>query len=509
MEKFDIRRFNEYRENNRLEVKKAKGGLPNSLWETYSSMANSYGGVIVLGAEENSDGSFYTTGLKDDAKLKKNFWDTINNRSKVNINLLTDASVETYDLNGDVIMVIHVPRAKREQRPVYINNDMWNGSYRRNWEGDYHCTPSEIRSMLRDEPEEAMDMQVLEDFSIADLNEETIQSYRNYHTTVKPGHVWGKLSIEEYLEKIGAAGRIKNDDELRPTAAGLLMFGEEYRIVRHFPEYFLDYREELDSTIRWIDRIQSSSGDWTGNLFDFFFRVYNKLTRDIEKPFALDGITRIEDTPVHRAIREALANCIVNADFYLPEGIVIIKKRDKIVFKNPGSIRTGKTQMLRGGISDPRNKSIMKMLNLISIGERAGSGVPDIYSIWSQKGWENPIVEEQFGPDRTTLMLSFVLKTDKKDANRNADKANHDANDANYEANHEANDANQNAKTNTIEDLILDYIYENPRITQKEIAARAGISRATVQRTMKSMINKNIVVRIGATRGYWKIEKQI
>ena len=67
MEKFDIRRFNEYRENNRLEVKKAKGGLPNSLWETYSSMANSYGGVIVLGAEENSDGSFYTTGLKDDA----------------------------------------------------------------------------------------------------------------------------------------------------------------------------------------------------------------------------------------------------------------------------------------------------------------------------------------------------------------------------------------------------------------------------------------------------------
>lgn len=106
-------------------------------------------------------------------------------------------------------------------------------------------------------------------------------------------------------------------------------------------------------------------------------------------------------------------------------------------------------------------------------------------------------------------MLSFVLKTDKKDANRNADEANHDANDANYEANHEANDANQDAKTNTIEDLILDYFYENPRITQKEIAARAGISRATFQRTMKSMINKNIVVRIGATRGYWKIEKQI
>ena len=51
------------------------------------------------------------------------------------------------------------------------------------------------------------------------------------------------------------------------------MFGEEYRIVRRFPDYFLDYREELGSTIRWTNRIQSSSGDWSGNLFDFFFRV--------------------------------------------------------------------------------------------------------------------------------------------------------------------------------------------------------------------------------------------
>ena len=49
MDNFDIRRFDQYREDNRLEVKKASGGLPNSLWETYSSMANCYGGVIILG----------------------------------------------------------------------------------------------------------------------------------------------------------------------------------------------------------------------------------------------------------------------------------------------------------------------------------------------------------------------------------------------------------------------------------------------------------------------------
>ena len=148
--------------------------------------------------------------------------------------------------------------------------------------------------------------------------------------------------------------------------------------------------------------------------------MYNKLTRDLEKPFVLDGAFRVDDTPVHRAVREALANCIVNADFYLPRGIVIINEEHRIVMQNPGSIRTGKAQMLHGGISDPRNKAIMKMLNMIAIGERAGSGVLDIYDVWAENGWEDPVVEEQYNPDRTILMLPFT----KKQAAKTSDKSN-------------------------------------------------------------------------------------
>ena len=54
---FDLSQFDEYREDNRREVKKAEGGLPVSLWDTYSSFANCYGGVIILGFKENKDGS--------------------------------------------------------------------------------------------------------------------------------------------------------------------------------------------------------------------------------------------------------------------------------------------------------------------------------------------------------------------------------------------------------------------------------------------------------------------
>ena len=105
---FDIHNFDNYKEDNCREVKSAKGGLPQSLWETYSAFANSNGGVIILGACERADGSWFTTGLKkeDTRKLIKNFWNIINDSKKVSLNLLSEKDVEIYDVNEDVVLVI-------------------------------------------------------------------------------------------------------------------------------------------------------------------------------------------------------------------------------------------------------------------------------------------------------------------------------------------------------------------------------------------------------------------
>ena len=70
--------------------------------------------------------------------------------------------------------------------------------------------------------------------------------------------------------------------------------------------------------------------------------------------------------------------------------------------------------MRLGGESDPRNKSLMKMFNLINIGERAGSGVPNIFNVWNDEGFVEPVIDERFDPDRTVLSLSFDKKQAKK-----------------------------------------------------------------------------------------------
>ena len=348
--------------------------MPTSLWDTYSSFANCYGGVIILGVAENQDGSWRTTGLRhlEKGKLLKEFWDTVNNRKKVNINLLSDEDVEVFDVGEDIVIVIYVPMARREQKPVYINDDIFGGTFRRNHEGDYHCTRLQVKSMLRDQTDNTMDMEVLDDAPLEDLNYETIQGYRNRHRTLKAGHPFERLNDAEYLRSIGAAAISKEDKKLHPTAAGMLMFGDEY----------------------------------------------NRLIRDIKVPFKTEGGNRIDDTPVHEALREALANCLINTDFYGVRGVVILKEQNRIVFENPGYSRTGKQQMRKGGVSDPRNKMLMKMFNLINIGERAGSGVPNIFNIWEDQGWMEPVIEEQFDPDRTLLILTF----DKKQAKKTSDK---------------------------------------------------------------------------------------
>lgn len=81
------------REGNRLEAKRAKGGLPHSLWETYSSFANTEGGLILLGVSEHEDHSLYITGVDDARNMAQDFWNMVHDPSKVSAVVLSDNDV--------------------------------------------------------------------------------------------------------------------------------------------------------------------------------------------------------------------------------------------------------------------------------------------------------------------------------------------------------------------------------------------------------------------------------
>lgn len=468
----DLSNLEKYKENNRIEAKKATGGLPRSIWETYSAFANTLGGVILLGVEEREDKSLHPVDLTDTDWLLTDFWETINNPSKVSLNILTDKDVKVRISEGKRIIVINVPRAQRSEKPVYIEDNPFLGTYRRNGEGDYRCTPQEVAAMQRDALYKSNDILVLEDMDIDVFDYNSIASYRMRMNSSRPGHIWGTLDDIDFLQKLGAVGK-GDDGRLHPTAAGLLMFGYEYEIVREFPSYFLDYQEKNDNDTGCVDRIVSSSGDWSGNIYDFYFRVYKKISKDINVSQNNAGDN---DSPVHKALREALTNCLINADYYGRQGLVIVKRKSMITFSNPGGFRIDIEAAKSGGISDPRNTTLIRMFNLIDIGKRAGSGIPSIFHIWNLQGWKTPVITEEFKPERITLSLSLEEG---------------DVADSNSVASNRIRDMQRDMQ----KDAIIEYLTDNVSAKAVDISEYIGAELKQTEILLGELVDDEIIVR--------------
>lgn len=410
-ESFSLERLATYKENRGLEVKSGRGGLPSSLWETYSAFANSEGGVIVLGVNEKEHGRLVVEGLPDAYKTIKDFWNMVNNRQKVSSNILTDRMAYVDQVEGKDVIVIHVPRAERTSRPVYVGADPRTGTYRRNFEGDYHCSLEEVALMMRDSSLVTDDNRLLTGLDVSVFCPETVKAYRNIFRQIRSQHLWNHEDDTMFLRRIGAVREDKDTGRFHPTVAGLLMFGYEYEITPVFPNYFLDYQENRSNGMyaRWSDRITSQSGDWSGNVFDFILKVIPKLQSDLKVPFMFKGNFRDDDTPLHKTVREATVNMLANADFYGRRGVVVHKSAEGFRFANPGSMRVSLNEALQDSTSDPRNGVMMKMLAMVEYGERAGSGLQGIFKTWQSVYHCAPKLEVTTtgGVDRTTLTLEF------------------------------------------------------------------------------------------------------
>ena len=142
--------LSDYREDNRIEAKRAQGGLPHSLWETYSAFANTLGGIILLGVAEGEDKSLYSVPLFDPQELVDEFWSMVNDPKVVSANILQPEDVQIVSSGRNQIVAIFVPRADFRHRPVYLGEDPFTGTYYRRGEGDCRCPRHEVEAMLRD-----------------------------------------------------------------------------------------------------------------------------------------------------------------------------------------------------------------------------------------------------------------------------------------------------------------------------------------------------------------------
>jgi ATP-dependent DNA helicase RecG len=385
-----------------------QGEIPKDFWPTYSAMANAHGGVVLLGVREH-EGRFSVAGILNPEKLRTDLFNTLNNHLAVSVNLLQEADVINVQIEGKTVLAVNIPAAFRKQKPVYLKGQPLGNTYRRLHDGDRHCDDEMVKRMLAEQVEEERDARILTNFGMHDIDIESLHIYRQLLKAEKPGHPYLEQDDFEFLTSLRGWRRDRQSGESGLTLAGLLMFGRWDAIQDALPHYFLDFQErpEAKTEMRWVDRLVPD-GSWTGNLFEFYRRVYRKLTADLKVPFVLKDGQRQDDTPVHEALREALVNSLVHADFTGRVSVLVVKRPDLFGFRNPGGLRLPIEQVIRGGESDCRNRILHQMFLLVGLSERGGSGMPKIYGAWKSQHWRPPALVQRDEPEQTVLTLHMA-----------------------------------------------------------------------------------------------------
>lgn len=473
-----------------LECKKAQSNVPVDVWKTYSAFANTYGGTILLGIvehlkEKDLQKRFQIVGVEDSRKIVTDFWNTINS-NKVNENILSDSDVEVINVDGKEVVCIHVPQAEWSIKPIFLNNDIYKGTFRRNHEGDYHCNERQVKAMIRDSFEDGNDGILLEHYTMDDIDLDSLHRYRNLFRVWNTDHVWNEIDDKSFLRNLG--GYIVNREEGKEglSLAGLMMFGKGLPIRERFGNFRMDYLNfcNLIGEERYSDRL-TYDGRWENNLYQFFSIVLPKMTFDLPRPFRMEGMQRVDDTPQHKAVREAFTNAIIHADLMMDAGILRIEKHDdKLCFRNPGLLRLPLEQIYEGGNSKARNPRIQNMLRMVGFGENIGSGFPQIIAAWKETKWGAPELKNKIELDEVELVLPLgqvanVVKDVVKDVVKELTER---------------------------QQVILNLIKENPSLSANEMSQKTGMTSRTIQRDLALLHEKGILYREGGRKdGRWVI----
>ena len=209
--------------------------------------------------------------------------------------------------------------------------------------------------------------------------------------------------------------------------------------------------------------------------------VTPKLTEDLKKPFKLEGgVQRIDDTPVHKAVREGFVNMIIHADYLMDAGVLkVIKRSDSFEFTNPGILKLPLEDIYRGGNSKSRNPHMQTMLRLVGFGDNAGSGFPTILDVWKSEGWIKPELIEDTNLDQVTL----VMKMEKESAEKSADSKIMERMDLSERY-----------------QQILAIMEAGIEYSTKQVAERIGLKGPRTRQLLNKLVDKELLACTGTTK---------
>jgi len=216
------------------------------------------------------------------------------------------------------------------------------------------------------------------------------------------------------------------------------------------------------------------------NLFQYYKIVLEKLKLTIEEPFELDDrCVRKSYVELDVALREALANMIIHADYLDNEtNITVTVENFFYTFLNPGTMRISSTQFFSGGKSVPRNNTLILFFRRMGACERAGSGGKEICNVVEKNKFRYP--ELIVNPSSTYLKLwTATLENSYPELNENERK-------------------------------ILLYIQKERSVQFADIKENLKITEYNIRKSLNELLGKHLIIKKGkgrATVYLWNLSK--
>ena len=391
-------------ETNNIEFKKAKDGVPENLYDTFSSFSNTSGGIIIFGVDEKND--YDICGITNSDIFQKKITEQ---------SLMMEPKIRPIiticEYDGKIIASAEIPELDVFNKPCYYSGKgKMKGSYIRVGDADLPMTDYEIYSFDAFKYKTEDELRSKERIEKDIFNEISINSFLDKIISVKPNLI--NLDRDTILKMNGII-----DKNNYPTVCGILNFGKYPQIFSPNLDIVAvrcstnEYGVEDQNGIRFLDnkRLDGTISEMLKLAISFVINNIKKATRINDSGIREDVL----EYPI-KAIREIILNSLIHRDYSIHtenEPIRLTIFDDRIEISNPGGLYGRLSLDELGKVhSDIRNPFIASILEILEVTENRYSGIPTIYAEMKKAGLMEPKFESVRGTFKVTLYNS--KKTD-------------------------------------------------------------------------------------------------
>jgi ATP-dependent DNA helicase RecG len=385
-------------------------------------------------------------------------------------------------LDGKAVMAVEVPGIPPESRPCYYKPaGLQKGSYIRVGNTNRLMTDYEIFGYVSARAQPTFDEELIPNAKLEDLNQERLSEYIKLLKRTRSQASYLSFPFEKILTQLRIA--VEKDGALRPTLAGLLMFGNfpqsfEPQLVITFLQYYgTTETEKAPGGERFLDNRK-----FEGTIPEILENSVNYVLASIRKSSLITGLFR-KDIPEYpeEAVREAIVNAVAHRDYspfvrgsYIQVRLFV----DRLEIQSPGGLYGNVTEETLEEEHSTRNRVLMRLMEDLHLVENRGSGINAMIEVMRRANLEPP----RFQDKRSSFWVIFKNHT--------------------LMSPEAISWLNQLAglPLNDNQRIALVYLRDNQQLTNKEYQRLNRVDSVTANRELRGLVQIGLVKQYGTRR---------